>query len=228
MVTGASAGIGYFVAEQLATAGAAVVLGCRDPGKAELAMTSIRSRVPGAVLRPVPLDLVDLSSLPAAAAALSGDRLDGVVLNAGVLSSGPRLRGAGAEVISVVAHPGGALDPLSPARPPLFAPTDAERLRGLPARAVLHGKHAGARPIVRALLGSDVSGGQLWGPRVAGLRGHPHPESPHAHMTDPDTAARLWRASAALAGLGPGPWDRGRCDRAHTPPVGTITGSERW
>ncbi|MEU1521782.1 SDR family NAD(P)-dependent oxidoreductase [Nocardia rhamnosiphila] len=181
MVTGASAGIGYFVAEQLATAGAAVLLGCRDPGKAELAMTSIRSRVPGAVLRPVPLDLADLSSLPAAAAALSGDRLDGVVLNAGVLSSGPRLRGAGAEVISVVAHPGGALDSLSPARPPLFAPTDAER-----------------------------------------------PESPHAHMTDPDTAARLWRASTALAGLGPGPWDRGRCDRSHTPPVGTITGSERW
>ncbi len=313
MVTGASAGIGYFVAEQLATAGAAVVLGCRDPGKAELAMTSIRSRVPGAVLLPVPLDLADLSSLPAAAAALSSDRLDGVVLNAGVLSSGPqrflsaqghelmfatnhlghfalihhlapalsatagsrvvtvgsyaarserldlsdlqserdyrpkrtygrskpaqmlfgfeldrRLRGAGAEVISVVAHPGGALDSLSPARPPLFAPTDAERLRGLPARAVLHGKHAGAQPIVRALLGSDVSGGQLWGPRVAGLRGHPHPESPHAHMTDRDTAARLWRVSAALAGLGPGPWDRGRCDRAHTPPVGTITGSERW
>lgn len=34
LVTGASAGIGYFAAEQIAAAGATVALGCRDTAKA--------------------------------------------------------------------------------------------------------------------------------------------------------------------------------------------------
>ncbi|NUS03097.1 MAG: SDR family NAD(P)-dependent oxidoreductase, partial [Nonomuraea sp.] len=45
LVTGGNAGIGYFVAEQLAGAGAAVVLGSRDSAKAQAAADSIRERV---------------------------------------------------------------------------------------------------------------------------------------------------------------------------------------
>ncbi|MEV6024897.1 SDR family NAD(P)-dependent oxidoreductase [Streptomyces sp. NPDC052036] len=47
-VTGGNAGIGYFIAEQLSTRGATVVLGSRSPARAEAALTSLRSRVPGA------------------------------------------------------------------------------------------------------------------------------------------------------------------------------------
>ncbi|WP_107655555.1 SDR family NAD(P)-dependent oxidoreductase [Nocardia suismassiliense] len=288
LVTGANAGIGYFVAEQLAASGATVVLGCRDTAKADLAMQTIRSRVPDARLRGVGLDLSDLSSLPTAVEALEADRLDAVVLNAGILLSGPdrrlspqrhelmfatnhlghfalvahlapiltttphsrvitvgsfaarserldladlpsehdyrpkrtygrsklaqmlvgfeldrRLRAHGSDTASIVVHPGGALDSLTPSRPPLFVRTTTERLRGLPAGLMLHGKHAAAETIVRATLDPDITGGQLWGPRVFGLRGQPHRETPRPHMTDPDTAAELWSASSALTGLDP-------------------------
>ncbi|PPJ17341.1 hypothetical protein C5E44_15860 [Nocardia nova] len=149
LVTGASAGIGYFVAEQLAAAGATVALGCRDTAKAG------------------------------------------------------RLRACGAGTASIVAHPGGALDSLTPSRPPLFVHPPAQRLRGLPAGAALHGKHAGAESIVRATLDPEITGGELWGPRIFGLRGRPHREIFHAHMTDVDTAAELWDACADLTGVDP-------------------------
>ncbi|MFI1912319.1 SDR family NAD(P)-dependent oxidoreductase [Nocardia sp. NPDC020380] len=289
LVTGASAGIGYFVAEQLAATGATVVLGCRDAGKADLAVQAIRARVPDARLRCVRLDLADLTSLPATVDALGVDTLDAVVLNAGIALSGPdrrlspqghelifatnhlghfalvaqlapiltatagsrvvtvgsfaarserldladlqsehdyrpkstygrsklaqmlfgfeldrRLRAQGAGVASIVAHPGGALDSLTPSRPPLFVRTTAQYLRGLPAAVVVQGKEAGARSIVRAVLDPGITGGQLWGPRVfRGTRGKPHLETPRAHMTDLDTAAELWTASAALTGVDP-------------------------
>lgn len=288
LVTGANAGIGYFVAEQLAANGATVVLGCRDTAKGDVAVRAILAQVPGAQLRCVRLDLADLSSLTATVDALDADSLDAVVLNAGVLLSGPdrrvsaqghelmfatnhlghfalvarlapmltattnsrvitvgsfaarserldltdlqsehdyrpkrsygrsklaqmlfgfeldrRLHAHGADTASIVVHPGGALDSLTPSRPPLFVRTTAQRLRGLPASVVLHGKHAAAATIVRAILDTEITGGQLWGPRVFGLRGQPHQETPHAHMTDLDTAAELWAASSELTGVDP-------------------------
>ncbi|WP_227982221.1 SDR family NAD(P)-dependent oxidoreductase [Nocardia spumae] len=288
LVTGASAGIGYFAAEQLAAEGATVVLGCRDTAKADLAMRAIRARVRDARMRSVRMDLADLSSLPAAVDALGVDSLDAVVLNAGVLLSGPerrmtaqghelmfatnhlghfalvahlgpllaaaprsrvitvgsfaarserldladlqserdyrskrtygrsklaqmlfgfeldrRLRARGADTAAVVVHPGGALDALTPSRPPLFVRSTTQRLRALPAGIVVQGKQAGAESSVRAVLDIEITGGQLWGPRVFGLRGRPHRETPRAHMTDLDTAAALWTASAALTGVDP-------------------------
>jgi hypothetical protein len=68
---------------------------------------------------------------------------------------------------------------------------------------VLHGKDAGARPAVRAVLGPDVDGGQLWGPRVFGLRGRPRLEPLWANLARPADAARLWAESVALTGLEP-------------------------
>ncbi|MGV9677351.1 SDR family NAD(P)-dependent oxidoreductase [Nocardia sp. NPDC003482] len=284
LVTGASAGIGYFVAEQLAATGATIVLACRNPAKADLAMATIRTRVPAARLRSVPLDLADLSTLPATADALPVDRLDAIVLNAGILLDDPerhttsqghesmfatnhlahfaltahlaprlapngrvvtvgsyaarserldladlnsahdyrpkrtyarsklaqmifafeldrRLRARGSDIASIVAHPGGALDSLTPSRPPLF--THPRRLRALPAALALHGKHQGAETIVRTVLDPYITGGQLWGPGVLGLRGHPHRETPHPHMTDPTTAAALWTASVTRTGTNP-------------------------
>ncbi|MBI0384467.1 SDR family NAD(P)-dependent oxidoreductase, partial [Streptomyces albiflaviniger] len=108
LVTGGNAGIGYFVAEQLAGTGATVVLGSRDPGRADAAVASIRSRVPGALVRHIRLDLADLSSLEASAAALGSDRLDAVVHNAGVKFDQPPRRetGDGHEAMFGINHLG--------------------------------------------------------------------------------------------------------------------------
>ncbi|GAV42504.1 SDR family NAD(P)-dependent oxidoreductase [Streptomyces acidiscabies] len=283
LVTGGNAGIGYFVAEQLAGTGAVVVLGSRDGTKADAAMASIRSRVPGAHVRHLRLDLADLSSLNG----LDLDRLDAVVHNAGIALDDPprqqtadghelmfatnhlghfaltqqlapllsasagrvvtvgsfaarserldlddlqsardyrpkrtygrsklaqmcfgfeldrRLRAVGSAVLSVVAHPGGALDSLTPSRPPVSVTTPGERLRALPAGLLVQGKDAGAWPVVRAVLDPRVRGGQLWGPRVFGLRGTPRREPVPSHMADPSVAAQLWAASGELTGCDP-------------------------
>ncbi|MFE5591343.1 SDR family NAD(P)-dependent oxidoreductase [Streptomyces sp. NPDC056549] len=286
LVTGGNAGIGYFTAEQLSATGAIVVLGSRSPGKAEVAMASIRARVPGARVRAVRLDLADLSSLEAAVESMEVERLDAVVHNAGValddpprretgrghelmfgtnhlghfalthwlmplLSAAPaarvvtvgsfaakserldlddlqsrkdyrakrtygrsklaqmyfgveldrRLRAAGSTVASVVVHPGGALDSLTPSRPPVHVRTTGARLSAAPAALLVQGKHAGAWPAVRAVLDPAVRGGQLWGPRVFGLRGEPRCEAVWDHLADPAVAARLWHASCDLTGV---------------------------
>ncbi|MFJ4414584.1 SDR family NAD(P)-dependent oxidoreductase [Streptomyces sp. NPDC088925] len=288
LITGGNAGIGYFAAEQLAATGALVVLGSRDGAKAEAAMTSIRSRVPGARVRHLELDLADLSSLKTSVDGLDFDRLDAVVYNAGValddpprretkdghelmlgtnhlghfaltqwlaplLSAAPaarivtvgsfaarserldlddlqstrdyrpkrtygrsklaqmsfgfaldrRLRAVNSTVLSVVAHPGGALDSLTPSRPPINVTTPGKRLRALPSALLVQGKDAGAWPVVRAVLDPEVRGGQLWGPRIFGLRGTPRREPVPAHMADQAVAARLWTTSAELADTDP-------------------------
>ncbi|MFJ9174463.1 SDR family NAD(P)-dependent oxidoreductase [Streptomyces sp. NPDC102360] len=115
-----------------------------------------------------------------------------------------RLRAINSTVLSVVAHPGGALDSLTPSRPPVSVTTPGERLRALPAALLVQGKDAGAWPVVRAVLDPEVRGGQLWGPRVFGLRGTPRCEPVPAHMADADVAARLWAASGELTGTDPG------------------------
>jgi NAD(P)-dependent dehydrogenase (short-subunit alcohol dehydrogenase family) len=93
VVTGGNAGIGYFVSEQFAAAGARVVIAARSADKAALAISSIRSHVPGAELAHVPLDLTSLSSVRAAAEAIAAFRpLHGLVNNAGrVVASRRRL-----------------------------------------------------------------------------------------------------------------------------------------
>ncbi|MDR8409163.1 SDR family NAD(P)-dependent oxidoreductase [Nonomuraea sp. 3-1Str] len=286
LVTGGNAGIGYFVAEQLAGTGATVVLGSRDSAKAEAAMASIRSRVPGARVRRVPLDLADMSSLKASVDALGPHGLDAVVHNAGVLLDEPqrretgdghelmfatnhlghfaltwwlaplltaapasrvvtigsftaksvdlddlqsthgyqpkrayarsklaqmlfgfeldrRLRAAGSTTLSVVVHPGGALDSLTPSRPPFHVRTAGARLRALPLGVLLQGKEAAAWSAVRAVLDPSVRGGQLWGPRVLGMRGLPAPEPVRGILADTELAARVWAASRDLTGVDP-------------------------
>ncbi|MGW2485756.1 SDR family NAD(P)-dependent oxidoreductase [Streptomyces sp. NPDC001606] len=288
LVTGGNAGIGYFIAEQLSATGATVVLGSRDRGRADAAVSSIRSRVPGARVRAVRLDLADLSSLRATVGALEADRLDAVVHNAGValddpprretgdghelmfgtnhlghfaltgrlmplLSAAPaarvvtvgsfaakserldlddlqslrdyrpkraygrsklaqmyfgleldrRLRALGSTVASVVVHPGGALDSLTPSRPPVHVRSSGARLCAAPAALLVQGKDAGAWPAVRAVLDPAVLGGQLWGPRRFGLRGAPRREAVWSHLTDTAVAARLWDAGRELTGVAP-------------------------
>ena len=86
VVTGANAGLGYFTSEQLAGAGAHVVLACRNPAKAAAAVAAIRGRVRGASVSTLVLDVADLGSVRSAAERmLEFPQLDGLILNAGIV-----------------------------------------------------------------------------------------------------------------------------------------------
>lgn len=281
LVTGATSGIGYFIAEQLATTGAEILLAGRSERKLALAGDALRARVSYARVRGVSVDLGDLASVRNAAEILNAEpRLDGIVLNAGVLarrareetvdghelvygtnhlahfalaaliypllartagsrvitmgsllarranldlddleSTGPgyqgfvaykrsklaqmifaleldrRLKRAHSPVASLLAHPGGALNGLTPPRPPAFARNTRDIARALPLAAVVQGKHHAAWPAVRALLDPAANGGQLWGPRVLRTKGQPRLEQPTDAMRDPQTATQLWTLS---------------------------------
>ena len=95
VVTGATSGIGYFAAEQLAAAGADVVLASRSAARLAHAREAIVARFPDAHVRTVVLELGLLSSVDAAAAQLAAlPRLDGVFLNGGAMSMRSRARTA--------------------------------------------------------------------------------------------------------------------------------------
>lgn len=90
VVTGSTAGIGYFAAEQLAGAGAHVVLASRSPAKLASARAAIREQVDGAHIDTVPLDLTEPDSVAAAVGTLAElPRLDGLLLNGGAMQAGP-------------------------------------------------------------------------------------------------------------------------------------------
>lgn len=87
VVTGATAGIGYFAAEQLAAAGADVVLASRSAARLAHARDTILARTPDAHVRTVVLELGSLDAVDDAAAELTAlPRLDGVFLNGGAMS----------------------------------------------------------------------------------------------------------------------------------------------
>jgi len=92
VITGGNAGIGYFTAEQLAGSGAHVVIAARDLRRAEVAANSIRGQVPGASVDLLQVDLSSMESVRVAGSTLRAyDRIDGLVLNAG-MTTGARRR----------------------------------------------------------------------------------------------------------------------------------------
>ncbi|MBA2524075.1 MAG: SDR family oxidoreductase, partial [Solirubrobacterales bacterium] len=88
LVTGANSGLGLQTAKALAGAGATVLLGCRDTGRAEAARSTIVADSPTAAVEIVQLDLSDLASVEQAAAAVTSrpKPLDLLVNNAGVMA----------------------------------------------------------------------------------------------------------------------------------------------
>lgn len=86
VVTGGNSGIGYEAAEALATAGAQVVIACRNPERAQQAAERIGAR--DGQVSTLSLDLADLASVRGAAEELHDrhDRLDLLVNNAGVMA----------------------------------------------------------------------------------------------------------------------------------------------
>jgi NAD(P)-dependent dehydrogenase (short-subunit alcohol dehydrogenase family) len=284
-VSGGNAGIGYFISEQLAAAGADVVILGRNPDRIRVAVEAIRHRIAGAHVTAIKLDLADLESVAAAAAVLTRlDRLDALIQNAGVseagrerrttrqgfelavgtnhlghfaltalalpvLSATPgsrvvpigsimtklvtfnpddlqsersyaqqrayaqskhavqlfgfeldrRLRAAGADIRSIVAHPGLGLDGLSPRRDGINEPSALARvLARLP--FPVQGKDRSAWPAVRAAVDPDALGGQYYGPAHGGV-GKPVLVQPPKVSRDPQLGARLWTLSQELTGV---------------------------
>ncbi len=89
-MTGANKGLGYFASEQLAGAGARVVMTGRNPNRLAAARAAVHRRVPdaeaGGRVDTLLLDTSNLGSIRAAAATLrSRGPLDGLLLNAGIV-----------------------------------------------------------------------------------------------------------------------------------------------
>jgi NAD(P)-dependent dehydrogenase (short-subunit alcohol dehydrogenase family) len=89
VVTGANSGIGLVTVEQLARQGAAVVLACRRVAEGEAARASILARGVKGSIEVMALDLADLASVRAFAAAFAArhQALHGLVNNAGVMNT---------------------------------------------------------------------------------------------------------------------------------------------
>jgi NAD(P)-dependent dehydrogenase (short-subunit alcohol dehydrogenase family) len=286
VVTGGNAGVGYFTSEQLAGAGARVVLAARNEAKARTAIAAIRDRLPGASTELVSLDLTSLASVARAAEAIRAfGPIDGLINNAGLVVSprrrqttedglellvggnffghfaltaqvfpaltptgrivglgsqstrmvrldpedllserrydgfrayafskhmmqgfalelDRRLRAAGSERLSLLAHPGFAITALASQRPGVTDQSRARRLSEIVLFSFVgQGKDQGAWPTVRAALDPDAVGGTFYGPSFATLRGLPAPLAPVASSASPAFGSRLWSLAEEMTGV---------------------------
>ncbi|PJJ55699.1 SDR family NAD(P)-dependent oxidoreductase [Compostimonas suwonensis] len=287
VVTGGNAGIGYFISEQLAGAGATIVLASRSEAKARLAMQAITQTVPDARLEYIPLDLSSLESARSAGDQIGAlHRVDGLILNAAALTQKQRkettdahefvfgtnhygnaqliaaalphladtpgarlvtmgsvaqrmgrihlddleqhhetyrgfrtygtsklaqmlfareldrrLRAANSTTISLIAHPGGAIDGLTPDRAPAFEHTARQRRGAIVMRPFVQGKDHAAWPAVRAALDPAAQGGQLWGPGSATGSRPPRLDPMRGAFTDTRLAQDLWERTTKELGL---------------------------
>ena len=89
IVTGANTGIGKVTAQELARAGAHVILACRSRDKTLAVIEEIKREVAGASLEYVALDLGELAGVRACAEALAarGQPFHGLINNAGLAGS---------------------------------------------------------------------------------------------------------------------------------------------
>ncbi len=85
VVTGANSGIGFVAARYLASAGAHVVMACRNAERAEAALQKLRTLEPSASVEVRALDLADLSSVQRFATEWTGP-LHLLVNNAGLMA----------------------------------------------------------------------------------------------------------------------------------------------
>lgn len=124
LVTGATRGLGFFSCEQLARAGATVVMTGRNPNRLATARATLLRVLPEATIDTLLLDTSNLGSVRAAAAtARARGKLHGLLLNAGIVHP-PREREAvdgnesvfATNVLGHFALAGELLQPLASAR----------------------------------------------------------------------------------------------------------------
>jgi NAD(P)-dependent dehydrogenase (short-subunit alcohol dehydrogenase family) len=103
---------------------------------------------------------------------------------------------------ALCAHPGYAVDPLTPHRDGLAeVPTVTRALAAL-SRPLVQGKDAGAAPIVHAAVAADATGGDYWGPGgLLEFRGAPRRVAASAQVRSVDVGADLWSVAEHMAGV---------------------------
>lgn len=286
LVTGASGGIGYFIAEGLARLGANIVVAARSAEKARAAIGLLPEPHRH---RHLELDLSDRSSIRSAGSAVGGGGpLDGLIMNAAIVAASPayttgpfgvestvdvnvlahveflrlaipaltqsqsarvvstgsmltraipfdtgnwlahhsyrprvayamskhaaeiigfeldrRFRASGSRIRSVVTHPGGAIDALTPDRPPLHQRSHTIRLVA-PAIAPLfarlvQGKESAAQSAIAAITMQALPEHPYIGPRH-GATGSPAFTIPVPSSLDAALGARLWDETEAILG----------------------------
>ena len=103
---------------------------------------------------------------------------------------------------ALCAHPGYAVDPLTPHRDGLADVSGATRAFTSLSRALVQGKDAGAAPIVHAAVAADATGGDYWGPGgLLEFRGAPKRVTASEQVRSVDVGAELWSVAEHLAGV---------------------------
>jgi NAD(P)-dependent dehydrogenase (short-subunit alcohol dehydrogenase family) len=113
-----------------------------------------------------------------------------------------RLEAAGAETISVAAHPGYAATNLQQVGPKLQGSRISALVMSLGNALFAQTDEMGALPLLYAATAEDVRGGEYFGPDgIAEGRGHPKRVDSTKASKDAAVAARLWSVSEQLTGV---------------------------
>lgn len=111
-------------------------------------------------------------------------------------------RWSGSGRLAVCAHPGYAVDPLTPRRDGLAPVPGWLRALAIPTRVLVQGKDGGALPIVHAATAPDVANGDYWGPGgLLEFRGAPSRVAATDEVRAAETGAALWASAEALTGV---------------------------
>lgn len=108
-----------------------------------------------------------------------------------ILELDRRARAAGLDVAGVLAHPGYAVDSLSPFRPGISEPSALSKVASATMGLAAQGKNRGAASTVRALLDPEVVGGEFVGPATL-TRGRPVLQNPVSSSASPEAGAAVW------------------------------------
>jgi NAD(P)-dependent dehydrogenase (short-subunit alcohol dehydrogenase family) len=111
-------------------------------------------------------------------------------------------RWRGSSRSALCAHPGYAVDPLTPHRDGLAEVSTVTRALAALSRPLVQGKDAGAAPIVHAAVAADATGGDYWGPGgLLEFRGAPRRVAASAQVRSVDVGADLWSVAEHMAGV---------------------------
>ncbi len=148
---------------------------------------------------PLPVDAVPPPELRASDLAKYGQSK--VATTALMHELARRLPGQGGRATALGAHPGTAVDFLSPPRAGVAVNQPAgSPLLHAPVRLFSHGKHEGAWPVLTAAACPEAANGEYWGPRLL-TKGRPVRVRPNPATLDAAAAGRLLDAAAGLTGL---------------------------